>query len=71
MPKHLIRGAIKAIAGIAVVVFISYPCADDNEYRTASIRGVHRRATRLLRSVEALGGRNDENTGYWPNDPKQ
>jgi hypothetical protein len=54
VPKRLIRRVINALAGIAVVVFILARMTTNTGL--LPFVGVNRRATRLLRSVEALGG---------------
>ena len=68
MPKRLIRGVIKAVAGIAVVVFILA--------RFTTNTGMLFFAGSIVMLLICFGllkllEGDDENTGYWPRDPKQ
>jgi hypothetical protein len=68
VPKRLLRRVIKAVAGIAVVVFILARMTTNTGLLlfVGSIV-VLLVCFGLLRLLEG----DDENTGYWPNDPKQ
>lgn len=68
MPKCLIRGVIKGVAGIAVVVFILARFATN----TGVLLFVGSIVVLLVcfGLLKLLEGK-DENTGYWPRDPKQ
>jgi hypothetical protein len=68
VPKGLIRGVIKAVAGIAAVVFILARMTTNTGLLLflGSIV-VLLICFGLLKLLED----DDENTGYWPNDPKQ
>ena len=68
MPKRLIRGVIKVVAGIAVVVFILA--------RFTTTTGLLLFVGSIVVLLVCLGvlkllEGDDENTGYWPHDPKQ
>jgi hypothetical protein len=66
--KRLIRGAIKTVAGIAAVVFIVARMSTNTGLLlfVGSIV-VLLVCFVLLRLLEE----DDENTGYWPDDPKR
>jgi hypothetical protein len=68
VPKRLIRGVIKAVAGIAVVVFILARFTTN----TGVLLFVGSIVVLLVcfGLLKLLEG-DDENTGYWPRDPKQ
>ncbi len=68
MPKELIRGIIKVVAGIAAVVFILARFTTNTEVLlfVGSIV-VLLVCFGLLKLLEG----DDQNTGYWPRDPKQ
>ena len=68
VPKRLIRGVTKAIAGIAVVVFILA--------RMTTGAGLLFFAGSIVVLLVCFGvlkflEGDDENTGYWPDEPKQ
>jgi len=68
VPKRLIRGVVKVVAGIAAVVFILVRFTTTTEVLlfVGSIV-VLLVCLGVLRLLEA----DDENTGYWPDGPKQ
>jgi hypothetical protein len=66
--KRLIRGAIKTVAGIAAVVFIVARMSTNTElFLFVGAIVVLLVCFVLLRLLED----DDENTGYWPDDPKR
>lgn len=68
MPKELIRGIIKVVAGIAAVVFILARFTTN----TGVLLFVGSIVVLLVcfGLLKLLEG-DDQNTGYWPRDPKQ
>jgi hypothetical protein len=68
VPKRLIRGVIKAIAGIAAVVFILARMTTT----TGLVLFVGSIVVLLVCFVlSKVLEDDDENTGYWPDDPKR
>jgi hypothetical protein len=68
MPKGLIRGVIKATAGIAAVVFILARMTTN----TGLLLFIGSIVVLLICfGLLKLLEDDDENTGYWPNDTKQ
>ena len=66
--KRLIRGMIKAVAGIAVVVFVlARFTSDAGVLLFVGSIVVLLVCFGLLKLMEG----DDENTGFWPGDPKQ
>jgi len=66
--KRLIRGALKAIAGVAALAFILAPMRTYTGLLIfAGSIVVMLVSFGLLKAMEG----EDENTGYWPDDPKQ
>jgi phosphate starvation-inducible membrane PsiE len=68
VPKELIRAVVKVIAGIAAVVFLLA--------RFTTTKGVLLFSGSVVVLLVCLGvlkllENDDENTGYWPHDPKQ
>ena len=68
MPKGLIRGVIKATAGIAAVVFI-FARMTTNTGLLLFIGSIV--VLLICFGLLKLLEDDDENTGYWPNDTKQ
>lgn len=68
VPKRLIRGVIKAVAGIAAIVFILARMTTN----TGLILFVGSIVVLLIcfGLLKLLEG-DDESTGYWPDDPKR
>jgi len=66
VPKRLIRGVIEAVAGIAAIVFVLAKMTTN----TGLVLFVGSVVVVLVcfGLLKLLEG--DENTGYWPNDPK-
>lgn len=68
VPKWLMRGVVKVIAGIAVAVFIFAPVTTS----TGMLFFVGSIVLLLVCfGVLKLSEADDENTGHWPQDPKQ
>lgn len=67
VPKRLVRGVVKAVAGIAVVVFILARFTT----KTGVLLFVGSIVVLLVcfGVLKVLEG-DDENTGYWPRGPK-
>jgi hypothetical protein len=66
MAKHILVKPIGVVAGIAAVVFLFMP-----PHTFAEVLLFFGSLTIALICAVVSGSLNNENTGYWPNKPKQ